>query len=62
MLSQHRPQRRLSEHVGRGKVVLHLDDGMLGIDDVEVEHGIDLHGYVIAGDHVLGRDLDDLDP
>ena len=35
MLSQHRAQRRLSEHVRGGKVVLHLNDGSFGIDHVE---------------------------
>ena len=34
---------------------------MLGIDNVEVEYGVNLHRDVVAGDHVLGRYLDDLD-
>ena len=61
MLPQHGAQGRLSQHVGGGKVVLNLDDGPLGIDDVEVEHRVDLHRNVVAGDHVLARYFDDLD-
>src|SRR6185437_12564743 len=42
-------------------IVLHLNDGAFGIDDVEVEHGVDFHRDIVARDHVLGRYLDDLD-
>ena len=61
VLPQHRTQGRLRQHVGGGKVLLHLDDGAFGIDDVEIEHRIDFHRDVVTRDHVLGRYLDDLD-
>jgi hypothetical protein len=61
VLAEHRAQGRLGEHVGGGKIVLDLDDGPLGIAHVEVEHRVDLHRDVVAGDDVLGGNFDDLD-
>jgi hypothetical protein len=43
MLSQHCTQGRLSEHVCGGKVGLNLDDGSFGIDNVKVQHRVNLH-------------------
>jgi hypothetical protein len=41
--------------------MLNLNDRAFRIDDVEIEHRIDLHRHVVARDHILGRDLDHLD-
>src|SRR6185437_12428537 len=43
MLPQHSAQRRLREHVCGGKVGLNLNDRSFGIDDIEVEHRVNLH-------------------
>ena len=32
----------------------------LGVGDLEVDDGVDLHGYVILGDNGLGREVRDL--
>src|ERR1700733_6893510 len=61
MLPQHGTQGCLSEHVGGGKVVLNLNDSPFGIDHVKVEHRVNLHGNVVAGDHILSGYFDDLD-
>ena len=61
MLAEHGAQGRLRQHVRRRKIVLHLDDRPLGIDDIEIEHCVDFHRDVVARDHVLAGDLDDLD-
>ena len=61
VLSEHRAQRGLREHVGRRHEILDLDDRALGIDDVEIEHRVDLHRDVVARDHVLARNFDHLD-
>ena len=34
-------------------IVLHFDDRPGGIDDTEIDDGIDLHRYVVAADDVL---------
>src|SRR6185312_11804242 len=60
MLAEHGPQRGLRKHVGSRKIVLDVDNRPLGIDDIEIQHGIDLHRDVVARDDVLARDLDDL--
>ncbi len=61
MLAEHGAQRRLRQHVGGGQIVLHMDDGAFRVDHVEIEDRVDLHRDIVAGDHVLGRDLDDPD-
>ena len=61
MLSQHGAERRLSKHVRGGKVVLDLNDGAFRIDDIEVEHCVNLHRDVVTRDHVLARYFDNLD-
>ena len=45
-------KRRLRQHGSGRKVGLHLDDRALGIDDVEVEHGVYLH---LAGCRTIAR-------
>jgi hypothetical protein len=61
VLPEHGAQGGLREHDGCRKVALHLNNRPLGIDDVEIEHRVDLHRDVVAGDHVLCRYLNDLD-
>ena len=59
VLTENRAQRRLRQHVGRRQILFDLDDGFLGIDHVEIEHGVDLDGHVVARDEVLARHLVD---
>ncbi len=61
MLTEHGAQRRLSQHVGGGQVLLDLNDRLFRVDDPEIEHRIDLHRHVVMRDHVLRRNLDHLD-
>jgi hypothetical protein len=61
MLTEHRAERRLSQHIRCWKIGLDLDDRSFRIDDLEVEHGVHFHRNVIVRNHVLGWDLDDLD-
>ena len=61
VLAEYRSQRRLRELAGRLENVGDPDDGLLGIDDAEVDHGVDLHRNVVARDHVLGRHVEDDD-
>ncbi|MGY3073732.1 hypothetical protein ACVWZZ_000103 [Bradyrhizobium sp. LM6.10] len=55
VLAKHRTERGLGELTGRGHIITDLDDGALGIDDAEVENGIDLDRDVVARNHILGR-------
>ena len=55
VLAQHPAQRGLGELAGRDHVIADLDDGALGIDDAEIDHGGDLDRDVVAGNHVLRR-------
>ena len=59
--AQHAAQRGLSELRGGVEEVRNLQDGQPRIDDPEVDHGVHLHGDVVAGDHVLRRDLQRVD-
>ena len=52
-LSQHRPQCRLRHLAGSEEVVLDFHDRLGRIHDPEVHYGVDLHGNVVLGDHVL---------
>ena len=61
MLPQYRAQRGLGEHVRRRKVILDLNDRPLGVDDIEIQHRVNLHRDIVVGDHVLGRYFDNLD-
>ena len=61
MLSQHGTQGRLRQHVGGRKIVLNLNNRVFGIDDIEIEYRVDFHRDVVARDHILARNLDDLD-
>ena len=51
----------LGKHVGRGQIVLNLDDSPFGVNNPEIEHGIHLHRHVVVGDDVLCGYLDHLD-
>src|SRR6185437_15479704 len=53
VLARDRTQRSLRELTGRLVGVHHLQHGLLGIDDTEVDHGADLDRDVVARDHVL---------
>ena len=44
----------LGDLAGRKDVVLDLDDAPVGIDDPEVDNGVDAGGDVVAGNDVLG--------
>ena len=39
------------------RIGLDLHDGAVGVDDAEVDDGVDAGGHVVAGDHVLRRDV-----
>lgn len=58
MLAEDRTQRRLRELTGRIDEALDLDDGALRIDHAEVDHRIDVHGDVVARNHILGRHVE----
>src|SRR5262245_3944306 len=58
VLAEHRAQRRLRELAGRDEEVRDLDDRLLRIDHAKVDHGVDLDRDVVAGDHVLRRDVE----
>src|SRR6185437_507095 len=53
--AKHAAQRGLRELRRLVDVVLHLDGGKIGLDDVERNHSIDLEGDVVARNHVLRR-------
>src|SRR5208282_5728901 len=53
VLAEHGAQGRL----GQRQIVLDLDNCAFGIDDVEVEHRVDLHRNIVVGDHVLAGDF-----
>src|SRR5262249_17470775 len=53
VLAQDPAQRRLRELAGRRQIVADLDHRALGIDDPEVEHGVDLHRDIVARNDVL---------
>ncbi len=56
-LAQHGAQGGLGELAGGVEEVLHLDDGLHGLDHAEVVHRVDLDGDVVLGDHVLRRNV-----
>ncbi|KQQ87920.1 hypothetical protein ASF77_14420 [Massilia sp. Leaf139] len=58
VFAEHRAQRRLRQLAGRLHEVRHLDDGALGVDDAEVQHGIHLHRHVVARNHILLRHVE----
>ncbi|MCJ7756255.1 MAG: hypothetical protein MUP13_16965, partial [Thermoanaerobaculales bacterium] len=47
LLTEHRAQRGLCQLAGRIEEILHLDNGLLRVDDAKVEHGIDLHRDIV---------------
>src|SRR6202165_5011706 len=53
VLAHHRAQRRLRDLAGGIEGVRHLDDGLAGIDDAEIDHRVHLDGHVVARDHIL---------
>jgi len=43
-------------HLGGGiEIIFHLHHRIIGIHHPEIDHCIDLHGYVISGNHILRR-------
>ena len=55
MLSEHRSQGGLGQLTGGHAKIFHLDDGVLGIDDAVVNHGVDFDRDVVVGNDVLCR-------
>src|SRR5579884_3653253 len=55
VLAEHGTQRGLRELAGGGEKILDLDDRLVGVDDAEIDHRIDLDRDVVARDHVLAR-------
>ncbi|MDT4840305.1 hypothetical protein FQZ97_741240 [compost metagenome] len=55
VLAEHRAQGGLGQLAGGHEEVLHLDDGALRVQYTEIDHRVDLHRDVVAGDHVLRR-------
>src|SRR5262249_33744589 len=47
------------ELAGCGEIVVDLNHRALGVDDTEVDHGIDFDRHVVARNYVLGRHLVD---
>ena len=45
------------EVLNGGHGVLHAVGVQLGVGDLEVDHGVDLHGDVVLGDDGLGREV-----
>ena len=58
VLADHRAQRGLRDLAGGIEGVRHLDDGLAGIDDAEVDHRVHLHRHVVARDDVLLGDVE----
>jgi len=50
-------KRRLRELRGGIEKVLHLDDRLHGLDDAEIDDGVDLDGNVVPRDDVLRGDI-----
>src|SRR6516165_8556150 len=59
VLAQHPAQRGLRKLAGCGEIIVDLNDRALGIDDAEVDDGIDFDRHVVARNYVLGRHLVD---
>ena len=57
-LAEHRAQRRLRDLRGGDEEVFDLDDRFLGVDDAEVGDRVDAGRDVVAGDHLLRRDVE----
>jgi hypothetical protein len=53
-----RTKRGLGDLRGRVLELLDLHDRVTWVDHLEVRHGVDAGGDVVAGDHVLGRDVE----
>ena len=51
--AQNAAQSGLRELRGRVKIIRHLDHRLGRLDDAEIDHGIHLHGDVVARDDVL---------
>src|SRR6266478_3444503 len=62
VLAEHPAQRGLRELAGGGEIVVDLNHRAIGIDDAEIDHGIDFDRYVVARNYVLGRHLVDDHP
>ena len=58
-LAQDAAQRGLRLLAGGVEVVLDLDHGLQRVHHAEVDDRVHLHADVVAGDHVLGRHVED---
>ena len=56
-LAEDAAERGLRDLRRGAEVVEDLDDGVLGVDDAEVDDGVDLDGDVVAGDALLAGDV-----
>src|SRR5665811_2388859 len=56
-LAQGAPQGRLGDLGGGDYEILDLDDCLGRLHHPEVDDGVDLGGYVVAGDYLLGRNV-----
>lgn len=59
-LADHVTQRGLGEFLQCVGQVVDLVHRFLGVDDLEIEQGVDLGGHVVLGDHLLRREVVDL--
>src|SRR5215211_77131 len=57
LLTEDAPQGRLGDLAGGQDVVLYLDDALVGVHHPEVDHRGYAGGDIVAGDEVLGRDI-----
>ena len=57
-----RPQARHGDALAGEAEVVHAEHGLDRVDHLEVDHGVDLDGDVVLGDHRLRRDVHHLDP
>src|SRR5208337_2832688 len=61
-LAEDAPERGLGELARGIEVVLHVDDGLHGVYNPEVDDGVHLDGDVVLRDHVLGGHVVDHGP
>src|SRR5829696_3882329 len=57
LLAEYAPQGGLAYLAGGQNVVLYLDDALVGVHHPEVDHRGHAGGDIVAGDEVLGRDI-----
>ncbi|MNV30816.1 hypothetical protein D3C71_1220980 [compost metagenome] len=58
MFAEHGPQGGLRQLAGAHKEVFDLNDRLLRVKNPEVEHCVNLHRDVVAGNHILCRHIE----